>query len=371
MSIMILKIGKAVLSGIYAIMKLRPVRKKATILSRQSDEPTEDIALLACYLGENHPDLELKVMCRKLEDGSAFSYGIHMLSQMWNMANSRVILLDSYCIAASILKHRSKTEVVQMWHSMAAIKQFGYQNLDRPGGRSRRIAETMCMHRNYDHVLCPSKKTGEFFCRAFDVDRSKLLLMALPRVDRIMEGSEAGKDLGMEYGIDPDKELILYAPTFRKNRQLEIDDLIECLDPDRFALVICPHPLDKSSCLDREKVSSKGCIVIDRKHETVEWLAAADRVITDYSAIAVEAALADKPLYFYVYDIEEYLRDEGLNMDPREEYPEITATDAGALAGLIEGEYHRDQLDSFRSDHFEADASGCTARLGEYIYGLA
>jgi len=366
--IIILRISKVVLQGVYALMKLRSIRRKVTILSRQSNEPSTDIALLACYLEENHPDLNVKVMCRRFEEGGVFAYGLHMLRQMWNMADSKVVLLDSYCIAASILKHRKDTEVIQMWHSMAAIKQFGYQTLDRPGGRSSDIARALCMHRNYDRVLCPSKATGDHFCRAFDIDGSVLLPMALPRVDLITGPDEKRNELREKYSIDPDKEILLYAPTFRKSDQLKVDELIRNVDRKRFQLVICPHPLDESPCLDT--LEEEG-LTVDRDGETIHWLAVADRVITDYSAVALEAAIGDKPVYFYVYDIEEYSRSEGLNVDPRTEVPGITAIDSHELAELLDREYPFDELVRFRDKYFEVETENSTSKLGEYIYGLS
>lgn len=366
-----LKVGKGILGGIYAMMKIRPIRRQLLILSRQSDVPSTDITLLAEYLKENHPDLPLRIMCRKLESSSKAGYGIHILRQMWHMSVSSLLVLDGYCIAACILRHREGTGILQMWHASTAIKKFGYQTVDRPGGHAREIAEILCMHRNYDHILCPSRATGKFFCEAFRADGSGLVMMALPRIDRLMDPGSSGAGLREEYGIEDDRELILYAPTFRKASELQLGELAEVLDEDRYRLVICPHPFDQSRSLDDSELSDKGKVIVDRRHSTYEWIAVSDRVVTDYSAISIEAALTGKPLYFYVYDIEEYEENEGLNVDPRQEAAEITAMDARRLAQLLEEDYPQTCLERFRRKYFEADTNGCTEKLGEYIYGLA
>ena len=366
--LILLKTAKAILRGIYSPMKLRKNRDKITILSRQSDDPSADIALLVDYMSKEHPETEIKVMCRNLESSSAAGYGIHMISQMWNMANSRLILLDGYNIAPSILEHKDGTCIVQMWHALAAIKKFGYQSLGRAGGHSRSIAEIMCMHRNYTHVLAPSKETGKLFCEAFDTDPKHLVMLGLPRIDLLTSQGDDGRDLREEYRIPPEKEVVLYAPTLRKSGKLSIDDLIDNVDKDRYALVICPHPLDMITGKDQERSPEE--IIVDRKNDAYRWLDACDLAITDYSAFSVEASLKDKPLYFYVPDIEEYMEDEGLNFDPRSQMPEVTAEKGKDLAEMIKGDYPCDVLTGFRDRFIEIETDNCTKRLGDYINGL-
>lgn len=366
-----LKVGRSFLRMLYGPMKLRPTRKKILMLSRQSNEPTLDMTLLSDYLRQAHPDLEQQILCRKLEGGSMPGYGAHMLKQMWHMANSAVILLDGYSIVPCVFRHKAGTKVVQMWHSLAAVKQFGYQSLGKPGGRSPRIAEILCMHRNYDVILAPSKATGEHYCRAFDAEPSKLLYMGLPRIDVITAPSDPKGDIREEYDIDPDRKVLLYAPTIRKDSQLRIGDLIEALRDSGYLLVICPHPLDESRSLDDADTAGGDELIIDRSGNTYRWLASCDAVITDYSALSVEASLRDKPVYFYVYDVEEYRESEGLNVDPRMEMEEVTALDAEELVALIQKDYPTDKLEEFRGRYVDVDTKDCTAKLGEYLYGLA
>ena len=43
--------------------------------------------------------------------------------------------------------------MIQMWHAIGKIKKSGYQTLDKDSGRSRAVAELLCMHRNYDYII--------------------------------------------------------------------------------------------------------------------------------------------------------------------------------------------------------------------------
>ena len=363
----LMKVSVALLRGLYAPMKLRRTRNRITIISRQSKSITLDIALLSDYIRTNHPDTECLVLVRFIEQGilSKIHYGFHILSQMWAIAASEVVVLDGYCITACVLNHKEDLQIVQMWHALAAIKKFGYQTVDKESGHSRQVAKAMCMHRNYDHIIAPSIATGRIFADGFHSSEDKVKLLGLPRIDRILEaraGTDAEREfrekIREEYGIKEGQEILLYVPTFRRGRNVDVASLREAIDEDRYRLVVKLHPL-----YDTEDVS-------DRKYSTYDWLKACDRVITDYSALGVEAAIIDKPLYYYVYDIDAYRQEVGLNVDPTEEMPQATALTSADLMRLLEEEYDYDSLARFRDRYISVDMNNCTKQLGDFLYGL-
>lgn len=359
----IMSLAVAGLRCLYAPMKPARSENKITIISRQSDEPTQDVALLSDYIRENHPDVECAVMCRKLEGTGKFAYALHMLSQMRSIAKSKVLVLDGYCIAASVLNHKPELKIVQMWHSMAAIKKFGYQALGTAEGRSSEVAEAMCMHKNYDYVIAPSEATAKLFCEGFNAEESRVKLMGLPRVDLIMDARKGTANLRdklrEEYSVSDKQEIILYAPTFRKSDEVDVHGLMDVIDEAKYKLIVKLHPL-----YDKEGVS-------DKRYSTFEWLEACDRIITDYSALGIEASLVNKPLYFYVYDIEEYSDKLGINIDPREEMPKASAKSAEDMVKLLESEYDWEELERFRNKYITIDTNNCTKRLGDFIYELS
>lgn len=356
---------------IYAPMRILPVKPKVAILSRQSTAASDDILLLQDWLRENHPDIPCNVLVKFLGGGigGAVSYFPHMLRQMYHIATSRAVILDGYCIAACILPHKSETKIIQMWHAIAAVKKFGYQTLDREGGHSSMVAEVMGMHRNYDYVLSPGGATDRIFCDAFRVPEGKLLHMGLPRLDLIRDGGDTRREIREAYGIPREKEILLYVPTFRKGRPVSLRELVQAVDPDRFVLVIQLHPLEEEQDPETLGAPEKLQIISDRSRSSEEWLRGSDRVITDYSALGVEAALTGKPVYYYVYDIEEYRTAVGLNVDPEIELPGATAASGADLSKLLAQDYDFEALSKFRDKYVTIETDDCTARLGEFIYG--
>jgi hypothetical protein len=66
------------------------------------------------------------------------------------------------------------------------------------------------MHKNYDYVLSPSKKTAKFYMEAFGCDNSKIKICSLPRVDDILTDNNAASRFFTENpGLSHDK-IVLY-----------------------------------------------------------------------------------------------------------------------------------------------------------------
>ena len=361
------RIAVTVLRCVYAPLKLRKTKKRITIISRQSREQSLDVALLSDYLENNYPEVECKVMVKFMEEGLAgrIGYCFHMLSQMWAIAASKVLVLDGYCICASVLNHKQDLVIVQMWHAVAAIKKFGYQTLDREGGRDAKIAEIMRMHRNYDYVLAPSETVGQAFCEGFNINSNTIELLGLPRIDKLVEAREDNFDtkefrqrVRQEYDVADDQEIVLYAPTFRRGESVDVNSLVNALQGSKYKIIIKLHPL-----YDEENIS-------DKNYSTYDWLRVCDRVITDYSALGVEASITGKPVYFYVYDIDTYEAQTGLNVNPLVEMPSASTKDAGELAEMMNKPYDYAALKEFRDKYISVETKNCTHKLGDFIYGL-
>ena len=112
-------------------------RKKVAIISRESNEKTLDVAMLEAELKRHGADVRvLSKLLTKEKSLKALAYAGHVMKQEAAILASDVVVLDTYCIPASMIPHRKGTKVVQMWHALAAIKKFGWQTVGREGGSS-------------------------------------------------------------------------------------------------------------------------------------------------------------------------------------------------------------------------------------------
>lgn len=351
----IVKAAILVMQLFYALFKLLPVKKKITFISRQGNSPSLDFRLLKKEINKEHPDYEVVFLCRKLEGGFVrkLSYCFHILVQEYHIATSEALILDSYCIAASVLKHRDSLLVIQMWHSVGTMKKFGYSILDKPEGSSSRIAKLMKMHSGYTYVLCAGEGYADHLAQGFNVSRDKIKIYPLPRVELLQDEKYIGKkkrEILSRYPELGERKNIVYVPTFRRAGDMGLDDaaskLAAQIDSDKFNLIIKAHPL-----------AGYHGQVFDRKNEfmtcdefsSMDMLFIADAVISDYSCIIYEAAVLKKPLFFYTYDYDSYMSTRDIYIDYMKEMPGPISGDPAVIAGEIEKlpDYDFDRLDKF------------------------
>ena len=366
-----IKLFSVLLNIIYFFFKLFPTGKKVTMLSRQSDTPSKEFLMIEEKLREKDNAVKVVKLCRTLDGGIAssltnkFKYGLHMFTQMYNIATSQVILLDSYCIAASLLKHKKSLTVIQMWHSMGTMKKFGYTSLDSEEGTKSEIARAMTMHENYDYVFASAEAYKEHLAKGFNVDINKIVTMPLPRLDMLKSDDYKRKTKNAIYEIYPElkeKPVILYCPTFRKDEgefQLALNKLINCVDFSKYNFVVKLHPLSKIALNDK--------IIQAEEFSSFDLFFVSDYVISDYSCIVYEAAVLNLPIYFYNFDMGRYLKNRGLAIDYYKELPGIISPEPKEITEAIEsGKYDMKRLASFR-DKYIRDTASATGDIADFI----
>lgn len=309
-------------------------------------------------------------LCREMGDTplELLRYCFHLLHCAAELSTAHVCIIDGYCIPVSVLHHRKELRVVQVWHALGAIKKFGRQALSVPGGRDKELAERMGMHKHYDAVLCASHRTAKVYEEAFGVSADKMRVTGVPRVDAILKMNRARcrRRFFAAYPELRGQKIVLYAPTFRDGEQTpEIEPLITAAEKMGMLLIVRLHPLDRER-LERRRVLPKfrEC----PEFGTFTLMAVADAVITDYSAISIEASLIKKPVYFYVYDLERYKETRGLNFDPLAEMPHCAFTKAEPLLNsILHTPYDYEKLAAFRKEFVETDDTKNTQRCASLI----
>lgn len=357
---------------IYFFMKLCPVEDKVVMISRQANRPSLDFTLIRRHLLKQAPQIKIVTLCHTLEKRlnakyiDLIKYGFHMLKQMYHIATSKVVVLDTYCIVVSLLKHRKNLQIIQIWHSMGSMKKFGYTALDTPEGVPSKTARLLHMHENYTCVLASSPAYSHDLARGFNCDDSIVRIMPLPRTDLLRSAKYKKKKRSEIYKKFPELEgrrVILYCPTFRKDEEkmrAAIENLTLFLDKTKDILVFMPHPLSKIS------ISGPG-ILCAPNFSSFDMLFVADAVISDYSCIVYEAAFIGLPVYFYNFDMSRYLQERGLAIDYYKEIPGPSSNDPQVVMDAIHsGIYDWDRLKAF-SDKYICYSGHAGQDIARYI----
>lgn len=367
----ILKIGIVVFNLIYYVYKLFPSENKIVFISRQNDEPSLDCLLLSKAICDKEENIEIVKEFRRIPDSfiGKIKYVLYMLTrQMYLFATSKVVILDGYCILASVLNHKKDLRIVQMWHAMGALKKFGYAALGNEEGKDPEISKILQMHRNYDYVICSSENCVNYYEEAFRIEKEKIIIASLPRVDLLVDSKKISFTQEKIYKTYPNlrkKKNILYVPTFRMNAKMQekVQDLIAKIDLTKYNLIVKLHPLTKENM-------ELGQVLECEEYSALELLDIADYVISDYSAFIFEVAVAQKPLFLYTFDLEEYIHQRGFFIDYCKEMPSKQYRSAGEVANAIErDEFDMPKIKQF-ADKYVEYKSGCSQKLADFICAL-
>lgn len=221
-------------------------------------------------------------------------------------------------------KKRKGQVYIQTWHSSLRLKCI---EGDAPSLPERYVEHAMADSRKIDLLLSGCRFSTDIFKRAFWYD-GEILERGTPRCDGFFGGSEGVRKKVFDfYGIPEEKKLLLYAPTFRSDKNydyaLDFDALGQALG-DGWVLGCRLHPNLNASF-------DGGGVDMCRYPDMQELLIACDRLITDYSSSMFDMAVAGKECALYVPDLESYTKsDRGLYFDIRK-LPFPVAEDMQAL----------------------------------------
>ena len=238
------------------------------------------------------------------------------------------------------------TKVVQLWHGVGLKSMQDVVNETTVPGvrydRSKilepkdsvwtRIGKKIWYFRHayyterfedYFMLLCPGNERIEQIAKTMKIPLDRCFMSGHPRNICLHQSEYTGNYRD-----------ILYAPTFRWNQNAEkrmLNQILESAEEietflsgiDR-NLVIRLHPLtwrNYNGILSKLEEEYQH-IRIDREKDIYETLGSYEILITDYSSIAYDFVLVDRPVVFFNFDFEEYSQqDHALNYDYEEYTP--------------------------------------------------
>lgn len=166
----------------------------------------------------------------------------------------------------------------------------------------------------YDLLLLPGKRERDKFAAMGVLDKTQYALIGHPKADRVLRG-ELTKQVAREKYFLPDRPTVLYAPTHGTLSSFFAWGLEICQAvPVDWNLIVKPHPSlattsareasggETIDCI-REYLQQRGeryggTLWLPLEPDVMPLMAAADVLITDYSSVAEEFLIFDRPLIF-------------------------------------------------------------------------
>ena len=226
-------------------------------------------------------------------------------------------------------KSKAEQVIINLWHGC------GYKN-------DIKDTKSFIEKSYFDYVLVPGNVFIETKSTFFGCKKQQILPIGYPRYDILLNDNEKTKRKIKD--IKKDNKLIIWMPTFRKstdgffddtnsNSQYDIpllsgDDELLRLDKicknKRIILCIKKHPFQTNYQAEKRKLSN--ILFIDDNYlkkqniELYSLLRYSDALITDYSSVAIDYLLLDKPIGFLLADFDQYSKTRGFVFNNPLEY---------------------------------------------------
>ena len=248
-------------------------------------------------MAEDTPDYITKVPQRSLRG-------------LREMATARVIVKNAGLLPW--MRKFSDQYYIQTWHGDRGFKKI---RLDRSAP-----AKPLLREAGYLDLMVSGSRFGSGVYRTAFRFEGEILECGCPRNDVLLKNPpEIAERTRRELGISPDTRVLLYAPTFRNSTTGA--KFCAPLSLDRVRDTLEKTTGDKWVCLSRGHVLNLGVqsdawMDVSRYPDVNPLLLISDMVISDYSSLAGDFMLLDRPAIFYQPDLDEYLSERGLYFDP-------------------------------------------------------
>ena len=196
-------------------------------------------------------------------------------------------------------ERRPGQKVVQTWHG-TPLKRLA---LHRPGFDPRRAAAVVRESRRWNVLLAQNPYAAGILRKAYAFLTRPIWVEGYPRNDVLVTGD--GRSTREALGIGADERVILYAPTWRDDRE-QIVDFVDPVELARAADAVVLVRGHSRTLLPGRDADGARVIDVTGFPDTARLLLAADALVTDYSSVMFDFSVTGKPMFFLVPDMEHY-----------------------------------------------------------------
>ncbi len=224
------------------------------------------------------------------------------------------------------LKKRNKQSIINLWHGC------GYKAHERTASQSKQTDN------RFDYVLVPGKEFIATKQKFWGCVQEAILPIGYPRYDQLFIKSDTAR----QYAIDIKQNantLVIWMPTFRKTKNNQFPEesitynydlpILHSIDSlkeldfycKQFNIKLCIKRHILQIDYEEENIPCQNIVFIDNDDieeagiQLYEILPYTDALISDYSSIAVDYLLLDKPIGFCLDDFEQYKSTRGFVFD--------------------------------------------------------
>jgi len=249
------------------------------------------------------------------------------LESLMEILTARIIINNDTGDYFNTIKRKNQI-FFQTWHGGIGIKKIGLDTPQSPASVELLLSEV----EKYDYMISNSAFCTNMYRRAFSY-KGNILEFGTPRSDILFNTNmreKSSKKVKKFYQINNDYKILIYAPTFRKNRRMDVYNIdynkLRIILKEKFGgewkVIVRFHPYISS--YSRLIEYSENIINASDYDDVYELISAGDILITDYSSLMFEFSFMKKPVFLYTPDWEEFRFEQGVHFEI-EELPFETA----------------------------------------------
>ena len=295
-----------------------------------------------------------------------------------------------WIVNCKLPKHIQKKEnqfYLQTWHG-TPLKRLAHdivevenQTFYRSGMNRKQMTDTYDNDvLKYNYMIAPNEFSFEVFQSAFRINPERLIKTGYPRNDFLTNiKAEEIDEIKARFHIPANKKVLLYAPTWRDNSyntrgytfELKADfhRWKEVLG-DEYIVLFKPHYLIINKFEGDESLKDF-VISVDANADINDLYVISDVLVTDYSSVFFDYANLNRPMYFYMFDLEEYADElRGFYFDIYETMPgDIISNEEDLLQKIKEGNYDYSRLETFNQKFNEWQDGHASQRVLNLVFG--
>lgn len=195
---------------------------------------------------------------------------------------------------------------IQMFH--------GFNGKFRDKGRDGTIHQLIS---KFDALFCFSHTHERLFKESGYLKKNcRTFCIGFPKLDKILCAEPTRETILKDYGANPEKRSILYAPSW--NSQLSLnnigEDLIELLCRTGWTVMVKPHPMSLQTFGDLpdykrhdwhqylSRLHQEGRMIYVTEQNSCRYLKASDILISDHGSTVYEFMVLNRPILYYDTD---------------------------------------------------------------------
>lgn len=373
-----MSLRESLICALWRVCSLLPMERNAVLFSSfdgrgYSDSPKA----IAQALLDSGADVKLRWLVKSQQEAESLPAGIAQVDRNDKLAMIRAYSTSKVWVnnCRQFARHKRKGQYyLQTWHGFA-LKMIeadaaqalpeSYLNMCQKDGATT------------DLMVSGSSFMSDLYRRSFWFS-GEVASFGTPRNDIFFqEHTELRHKIRSVLNLPDNRNLILYAPTFRADHSLEAyaldaNELVRACT-DRFGgdwtLLVRLHPgiADKSAGLF--PYDGKSIMDATAYPDMQELLAGIDLLITDYSSSMFDYALSGKPCIQFALDIEEYRKDRNFYF-PINDLPFPLAQSNQELQALIrtyDETQWSDKWEQFKAENGFCEDGHASARCAQWI----